>query len=214
MIKIQGLIISNGNINDYNKLNDMLDNSDYVICADGGIRHIRKLDRIPDIILGDLDSVSSEDIEYIKLKNIETMKFPTVKDETDTELAVKFLIERGCTSIYFLGATGNRLDHTLANVFLLNSLLEKDIQGKIVDDKNEIYLIDDFLELENTANSYVSIIPISQTGIELSISGFFYNLNDVFIQFGSTQGISNEIIEKKANIKIHSGKALIIQSMD
>lgn len=212
--KMQGLIISNGSINDYEKLIKIFEVSDYVVCADGGIRYLRKINKTPNIILGDFDSVSKEDLEYIKSKNIETHKFPPIKDKTDTELALDYLIDIGCMEIYLFGATGSRMDHTLANIFLLNILLEKGIRGIIVDDKNEIYIEDDFLELRRSKDSFISIIPIDQEGIRISISGFFYNLEDVLIPFGSTHGISNEIVEDKCSIKIHKGKAIIIQSID
>ena len=209
-----GLIVSNGNINNYEKLISTLNKSDYIICADGGIRHLRAIDKSPDIVLGDLDSVGDEDLKYIKRKNIKTEKFPPIKDKTDTDLALDFLIEMGCSEIYFLGATGDRIDHTLANIFLLDSLLEKGIRGIILDDKNDIYLLDDKLKLFGEENSFISIIPISQSGVEISISGCFYNLDRVSIPFGSTQGISNEIVEEFANILIHKGKAIIIKAID
>ena len=211
---MQGLVVSNGNINDYDKLNSIFESSDYVVCADGGIRHLREIDKSPNILLGDLDSVSKKDLEFVKSKNIEIHKFPPVKDKTDTELATEYLIDLACKSIYFLGATGSRIDHTLANVFLLNLLLKKGIRGIIVDDKNEIYIEDDFLQLKKLEKSFLSIMPIDQAGINLSISGCFYNLDNAFIPFGSTHGISNEIVEDKCSIKIHRGKAIIIRSID
>lgn len=209
-----GLIVSNGNINNYEKLNSTFNKSDYIICADGGIRHLRAIDKCPDIVLGDLDSVKSEDMEYIRIKSIKMEKFPPIKDKTDTDLALDYLIEMGCNVIYFLGATGDRIDHTLANIFLLDSLLKKGIKGIILDDKNDIYLLDDNLKLVGEENSFISIIPISQPGVQISISGCFYNLDKVSIPFGSTQGISNEIVEEFANINIHRGKAIIIKAID
>lgn len=211
---MKALLVSNGYINDYKKLLDNLDRADYIACADGGIRHLRAVDRKPDIIIGDLDSISDEDLAYIKRDDIEIHKFPSIKDYTDTELAAKFLIDKGYKEIVFMAVTGDRIDHSLGNIFLLNLMLEEKISARIIDDKNTIYLLDDYMELEKEEDSFLSIIAISEAGVEISLSGFFYDLHREHIAFGSTRGISNEIIEDRGIIQIHRGKALIIQSKD
>lgn len=211
---MRGLIVSNGDINNYVKLNKVFKASDFVICADGGIRHLMKIHQKPDIILGDFDSINKESIEYIEKENIKIEKHSPIKDKTDTELSMDYLIEKGCSEISLMGATGSRQDHSIANVFLLDYLLKKKIKGVIYDDKNSIYLIDDLLCLKREINTFVSIIPISDSGVVLSISGFFYNLDNVFIPFASTHGVSNQITEDIGQIKIHKGRALVIQSID
>ncbi len=127
---------------------------------------------------------------------------------------MKYLIDRGYKEIILTGVTGTRQDHTMANIFLLNTLYDKGINGKIVDDNNIIYLTDDYLERWCLKNSYVSIIPIVEDGIVISLNGFFYNLDNEFIKFGSTYGISNEIVDNTGIIKIHRGKALVFISKD
>lgn len=209
-----GLIISNGSIDNYDKLKRVFKLADYTICADGGLRHLRAIGEVPDIVLGDLDSIKTEDRDYIKRKNIDTRKFPPIKDNTDTDLCLDFLLDMGCSKVYFLGATGDRIDHTLANIFLLSSLLEKGVKGVICDDKNDIYLSNTHLEIKGEDDSFISVIPISENGAVISISGCFYNLDKVSLPFSSTRGISNEIVDKYASITIHKGKALIIKAID
>ncbi len=211
---MKALIVSNGYINDYKKLLENLDRADYIACADGGIRHLRAVEKRPDIIIGDLDSISQDDLAYVREKNIPIHKFSSIKDYTDTELAAKFLIDKGYRDIVFMAVTGDRIDHSLGNIFLLNLMLEEEVSARIIDDKNTIYILDDYMELEKEEDSFVSVIAIDDAGVEVSLSGFFYNLHREYIPFGSTRGISNEIIEDRASIQIHRGKALIIQSKD
>lgn len=211
---MRGLIVSNGDISNYTKLSSLYKSSEYVICADGGVRHLIEINEKPDMVLGDLDSISIENLEYIKKENIKTEKFPPEKDKTDTELAMDYLIEKGCTEISFIGVTGSRQDHTMANIFLLYTLLQRKIKGIIFDDNNTIYVVDDLLCLEKKENTYISIVPISEAGIRLSITGFFYDLNNCFMPFGSTHGISNEVLGEMGKIQIHTGKALVIESID
>lgn len=211
---MKGLIISSGIINDNTRLKKEIDTSDFILCADAGVEHLIELDIKPDLVIGDLDSISQLGLDYIKHNNVPIYKFPSIKDDTDTALALEYLIEKGFDEITLMGVTGTRIDHTMANILLLNTLLEKGIKGKIVDGHNIIQLIDDYLEIEYIENSFVSIIPINEEGLEVSLEGFFYNLKREIIKFGSTYGISNKIIENCGKIKIHKGKALIFISND
>lgn len=211
---MKGLIVSNGTITDYGRLELEANRADFIICADGGMNHLAKINKKPDIVIGDLDSINQLALDYIKSNNIPVEKYPAIKDATDTNIAMEYLIDKGYKEIVLMGVTGTRQDHTMANIFLLSTLHDKGIKGKIVDDNNIIYLIDDYLELEYLEDSYLSIIPIVNEGIVISLSGFFYNLDREFIPFGSTHGISNKIIENIGIIKVHSGRALIFVSKD
>lgn len=211
---MKALIISSGTINNCNILESMAKEADFIVCADGGMDHLMKLNRLPDLVLGDLDSISKLALDYINKNNIKIEKYSSIKDATDTNLAMEYLIDEGYKDITLIGVTGTRQDHTIANILLLNRLHEKKIKGKIVDDNNIIYLIDDWMELEYKEGVFISIVPITDNGIEVSLSGFYYNLNNIKIRFGSTYGISNKIINNYGIIKIHSGKALVFISKD
>lgn len=211
---MKGLIVSSGTIRDYNRLELVVKESDFIICADGGMDHLLAINKRPDLVIGDLDSISESSLNYIKNNNVTVEKYSSIKDTTDTDLAMEYLIDNGFKEITLMGVTGTRQDHTMANILLLNTLHNKGIRGKIVDDNNIIQLIDDYLELEFIEKSYVSVIPITEEGIVVSLLGFFYNLEEETIMFGSTYGISNKIIDNRGIIKIHSGKALVFVSKD
>ena len=211
---MKGIVISSGYISDYKRLEDMIKESDFIICADGGTNHVINIDYRPNLIIGDLDSIYKETLKIIKDENIEILKYPSNKGKTDTELALEYLIEKNFDDITLMGVTGNRQDHTQGNIYLLNRLLDKGINGKIVDDNNIIYLVKDYLEIQDTKNTFVSIIPITEKGIIITLKGFLYPLQEEKIEFSSTLGISNKIIEDIAKIKIHKGKALVFVSKD
>ena len=100
-------------------------------------------------------------------------KYSSIKDATDTALAMEYLIDKEYKEIILMGVTGTRQDHTMANIFLLNTLHDKGIKGKIIDDNNIIYLIDNYMELQYLEDKYVSIVPIVEEGIVISLKGFF-----------------------------------------
>lgn len=210
----KGLIISSGKINDYVLLEELIYENDYIVCADGGLDHIMQIDKIPNIILGDLDSISDLAIKYISDKNIEIEKFPSIKDNTDTELAIIHLVNKGIDNITLIGGTGTRLDHTLANILLMKRFNNNDKVLRIIDDNNIINYVVDDIRIERKDNKFISIIPLNYEGITVSLSGFKYPLDHKFIEFSSTLGISNEIIDDIGVITIHKGEALVFESLD
>ncbi len=105
---MKGLVISSGNIEDYRQLIEIVKEKDYVLCADGGLRHAINAGIKPDGAIGDFDSINETIKEYLIKNNIPIYKFPIEKDETDTELGIDHLLEIGCTDITLVGVTGTR----------------------------------------------------------------------------------------------------------
>lgn len=211
---MKALLVSGGKISDFEILNNIGKNVDYILCADGGTDYCLKADLLPNIIVGDLDSITEFSLKIVKKKEIPIKKFPIKKDSTDTELAIDYLIQKGFKDITILGAIGSRIDHTLANIFLLNKLKSENIAGRIIDSHNIIYLVDDELTINNKSNCYISIIPISDNGAIVSLEGFEYALCKEKLKFSSTLGISNRIKGSQGYIKIHKGICLVSISKD
>lgn len=210
----KGLIIASGEINNLEMLKEQIASHDYILCVDGGIRYIYDMDIRIDAIIGDLDSVDDRFSDFIARNNIPIFKFPVEKNETDTELAIEHLMEEKCDYITIMGAIGSRMDHTLANILLLKRLAKKNIYGQIIDDNNIIVLLNGYLEIKRKENYYLSIIPITPSGVLISLKGFYYKVEGGHIEYGSTLGISNKIVDEVGEITIKKGQALIIQARD
>lgn len=211
---MKGLVLSGGSISDYNILKNHLTDKDFVICADGGVRHAIAFGIVPNLVVGDFDSIDSDSLEFIKAKNIQIISFPVEKDETDTEIAVNYLIDKGFNEITMIGVSGSRLDHTFGSIMLLDRLLRNGIKGLIADSNNTVYMSEDYLRLERKEGYYISIIPLGFNGIRVTLGGFYYPLENAHIEYGSTLGISNRIIDDYGEIKILEGKALVFHSKD
>lgn len=211
---MKALIIASGTISDYNLLNSLVQEHNFILCADGGLNHLMQINTIPNLVIGDLDSISKESLDYIKQNNIQVAQFSIMKDETDTHLALNYLIEKEYNEITIVGGIGSRIDHTLGNIYLLRFLKEKKIKGRIINENNIIHLVDKFIKIIKKPGYYISIIPITTDGIDISIRGFLYPLVNEHIEFGSTRGISNEINCDFGTITINKGEALIIESND
>lgn len=208
------LIIANGDDVDKSSLEGI--KIDYVICADGGLEKAENLQVVPDLILGDFDSVNKDVLEKYK-KSSEIMKFPAEKDFTDMELSIETAVEKGFRDIVLLGATGGpRLDHSLANMMLLEKYYNLGINIIIIDNNNKIQIIADNCDmmLDKKTGNFVSLIPLTENLNGLTLLGFKYPLDRVVVKRGSTLCVSNEIVSDKGRIILEKGTAMLFISRD
>ncbi|WP_019228505.1 thiamine diphosphokinase [Sedimentibacter sp. B4] len=208
------LIIANGDDVDKTSLENI--NIDYVICADGGLEKAEKLQVVPDLIIGDFDSVHGDVLEKYK-RSSEIMKYPAEKDFTDMELSIEIAVKKGFRDILLVGATGGpRLDHSLANMMLLEKYYKLGINIIIVDNNNKIQIISDNCNmlLDKKRETFVSLIPLTEEINGLTLEGFKYPLDRVVVKRGSTLCVSNEIISDNGRIILEGGTALLFISRD
>lgn len=212
------LIISGGHIDDVFALDWMKKNIyDCIIAADSGMNFLHRNRIVPDIIAGDFDSVNDDSLdEFSSLSDVEMLRLNPIKDDTDTEFVIREAIRRGATEITLLGATGTRLDHVLANVYLLGIGLEEGVQIQIVDTHNRIRMIQDSLVVakEEQFGEFVSVLPVKGDATGVTLEGMKYPLQDADINCFSSLGISNEIVEEKVKISVKQGTLLVIESRD
>lgn len=218
MKSIKTLIITGGAI-DEAFAGDYLQKQkfDFIIAADAGLIFCQKAGVEPDLILGDFDSVPREVLaEYERTCAHKIMKYPSQKDETDTELALNEALKRVSREIVILGATGTRLDHVLGNMQLLKTALEAGAVCYLVDANNRIRMIDSPLVLKKDEQfgTYVSLIPFTLLVEGLTLTGFAYGLDHFCLASGNGRCVSNEITEKQAEITFTSGLLIVIESRD
>lgn len=203
---MRALIIANGKITDFEKIKKYIKKDDYVICADGGYDYAKKLGVCPNVIIGDMDSISSDDVKEKKLV------FPKKKDLTDSELVVGYAVENGFDELLLVGFTGGRADHMLTNIMLLTKHADVDI--KIIDEYSEISLAKEENVIYGECGGLISIIPINGDLCGVSTEGLEYPLKDETLYFGEGRGVSNVMLSDKCKITIKSGRGLIIKSTD
>ena len=188
-----------------------------IIVCDRGLEALYQLKIIPNHVVGDFDSVSSEVLEFYKKQTqIIFHTYNAEKDNTDTDIALKLATRLKSSKITILGALGKRMDHAIANIHILKDALYAEIPCKILDEYNRIYLInkETTLEKEKVYGKYVSLIPLTSTVEGLTLTGFKYPLNEYTLPIGTSLGISNEIIEDRAYIKMKKGILIAIESKD
>lgn len=196
-------------------------NFETIIAVDGGLKYIDEMHIQPNIIVGDFDTINPEILhKYEHQKDIILKRFDPVKDFTDTESAMKVAVEIGSEEITILGGTGTRLDHTIANIQLLQIPLKKHIRTCIINDNNKIVLLDAESGIEvlpkNEKYKYLSLIPLTEIVKGVTIEGVKYPLNKTtfYLNERISLGVSNEIISSEATVSVDQGILIVIQSCD
>lgn len=204
---MRAYIFGGAHIQDYSKIN--IEKNAFIICADSGLKHVQNLKLVPSCILGDFDSYDG-DISYT---NVEVIKYPKEKDDTDLMIAVKYAIEKKYDDIIIYGALGQRLDHTFASVQTLNYIYEKGLTGVLVGD-NDIVMIQKkgICKYSKKEDYYFSVFNMSGEFTLVNMDGFKYNVHEASISNFFPIGVSNEILSEEANIEVLSGELLIIYS--
>lgn len=172
----------------------------------------------PDIAVGDFDSLSKEGEAYMEtLTNTEILRLKPEKDDSDTQSAVNYAIEHGAGKIMILGATGNRIDHLMANFGILMLGKSKNVQIILADKYNYMCLIENgtILKKEEQFGKYVSFFPIGGEVCNLTLKGFKYPLDGYCLRTeDSGLTVSNEFREANAEVTFDSGTLLMIMSRD
>lgn len=207
------LILTNGEYGDYSFCNQDKQ-YDYVICADRGICHARRLGIMPDLIVGDFDSGSEEDLVYFQNQGVIINRFPSEKDETDTEIAIQRAIEMQPEEVDIYGGLGSRLDHSLGNVHLLYQLLMVGIKGRLLNPNNSVSLAMNSYKITGKKGDLVSLIPFAGNVEGVTTKGLAYPLEDVTISIGTSLGISNYLLEEVAEVVIRKGILIVIRARD
>lgn len=205
------IIFANGNLDPTSKLDALLKKADLIIAADGGANHCAHLGIIPDVLLGDLDSIFPENLESYKTEGIAINHHPKRKDATDLELALDLAVEKGSRSVWLVGALGGRWDMSLANIMLAagdkykhlkTSLLGRDCSMQILHPGTHT--------ITGEPGQKVSILPLKGDAHGVTLSGFEYPLKDHFVPFGSSIGVSNIMEKDQGTVQFIQGALLCV----
>ena len=209
-------IILNGEIKEYKVIKNILIKGqyDYIICADGGANHTYNMDIIPDYIIGDLDSVEAEIVNHYENCGVRFEKFPSKKNETDTELCIYLADKLKAKEIHFIGALGGRIDHTIANINLLYYVRQMNIVPKIISEKEQVHIAtNEEITIYGNKGDAISVIPINGDAKRVTLTNLEYPLNNYDMKFYLPLGISNVMLNKECKLKVENGSILIIRNI-
>ena len=190
---------------------------DKVIAVDGGLSAANLLNIYPDSIIGDFDTVGEDLVDkYEQGAKATIIRLNPIKDDTDTQYAIKHAMSIGAKEIHIIGGTGGRFDHSLANVFMLKMAYEQDVKVYMYDKINKIHVIDDLVHIKKDPmyDKKISFIQLEGPAIGVTLKGFKYNVSE--FDFDTSKeyriGVSNEFAGEEAEVLIERGTFIVIET--
>jgi len=179
-----------------------------IVCCDGGVRHADKLNVKPDVIVGDMDSIAAAELERREASGTKILRYPANKDATDTQLVLEYALELKPAAVEIWGALGGRVDHALANLFLLD--WSKEVSIKLIDEYCEAFIVRKKASFSKAVGQTVSLFALDDKAEGIKLSGFQYPLDNAKLVAQSPRGISNVIVTKDAAMEVQAGRLLVI----
>ncbi len=207
------VIISGGRLGnvDFFRANVAKIDNRLLIACDGGARHLPGSGLIPDVLLGDMDSVNPEQLADYEKAGVKVIRYPVNKDFTDTALALDYALSLKPRGIDIWGTQGGRIDHALANLFLLIKTKEAGIPTRLMDEYCEAFVPIGDVIFTDASGCLVSLIALSPEVEGITLAGFLYPLSDGTLTMSESRGVSNIIAGDRARIHIRSGNLLVIR---
>lgn len=205
---MRAILICNGDAPSKQFLRKLIRNYDVVACADGGANIAYRFGIRPDFIIGDLDSVSENVVNFYQKKGTEVI-YDSDQNSTDIEKSVKFLIHKGCTSIDIVSAIGNRIDHNLGNLSVLVNYRKK-ANLRMVGEGSEIFFATGKFSFRANKGDIISLIPFGRKVFVLKTVGLKFKLKNENLTF-SGRGVSNIAIGSKVTIHIGKGGVFVFK---
>lgn len=189
-------------------LKNNIHSDDFVICADGGYDIANKCGIVPDLLIGDFDSIKAIP------DNVDKITLPVEKDVTDSVAAYNEGVERGFNRFVLFGGTGGRFEHTFANISLMANASCDGYQFEIIDERHIFRSItNSSIKIERKNNQQISIFAFGDRAFGVTLKGFHYPLCDFTLNpFNGALGTSNDIVDDYGEISVKDGTLIIIET--
>ena len=189
-----------------------LQGNDFLVAVDGGLHHLHDLGLNPHLLIGDMDSLSAQEVEACRQAGIEILHFPPAKNKTDLELALDEVLRRGYRNIRIAFALGGRLDQTLGNLALLSRPDLDYCSVRIDDGLTEVALLRHTITLACQPGDTVSLLPWGGEAGGVVTHGLEYALEGETLLPWQTRGISNRCTGKRFSVSLEQGALLLIHT--
>ena len=188
-----------------------------IVGVDKGVEYLYHHQIKPNYIVGDFDSIAPEVIKYYKTEtNVAIREYNPVKDESDTEMAIRIAITIGSTEIYILGATGGRIDHLWANVQSLAIACKFNVRAYILDPQNRIFVTDKPCQLKKSEayGKYLSVFSLSGDIFDFNMKGTKWPLEHHVLKPTDSLTVSNRFEDELVEIDFIGGTIVVMETRD
>lgn len=205
-------ILANGQLTDMVRARQQIQAADCLICADGGTQHALRLGVVPDIVVGDLDSIAPELKAELEAAGVRFETYPTRKDQTDLELALRLAVELGASHVDLLATLGGRLDQSLANLLLLTQATWVGVTVRVVEGAETAWIVrgGQTTCVEGASGDTLSLVPLTPQVSGVNLEGVEWPLRNATLHMGSTLTISNCLAGPSACVQVGEGLVLVV----
>ena len=187
-----------------------------VIAADSGADRALEIGIRPDVVVGDLDSVSIDTLAELRVDpEVEIDEHPTAKDETDLELAMLRALTAEPERIVVTGLDGGRPDHQLANLLLLADARWRDVTVDAELEGASVRVVHDRRQLDAPAGALVSLLPVGGDALGVTTGGLAFPLAGETLPAGTPRGISNVVEVADPTVAVERGTlvAMVVRGL-
>ena len=219
--KTRALLVANGQIEDPVILLEILINTYHfndkflIVSVDGALKNCLNLKLIPDMVIGDMDSICKKDKEILKIHNPDALfiKSNCEKDESDSQLALEYLVKNNIKDIILIGALGKRIDHSLANLLNISSQVLENAEIKIIDENFEISVLRKSSEIKGVIGNTLSIFSLTPYTYFINTDGLKYKLHEEKLMFCPIRGLSNIFEKETIRLDFMDGILLLMKEI-
>lgn len=206
---MKAIVIAGGDISAPAFYKPFVSEAEYILCADSGYLNAKKIGIVPDLVVGDFDSMPQNELP----DSIERLVLPVEKDETDLHTCIRTAIEQGAKEILVFGGRGSRLDHSMAAVSLAYMAYLQGVRVRLIDEHNELFVFSGEVEVQKKEGYHLSLMPLTETS-GIYTEGLYYPVDNGQMAWGNPYGVSNEFAADVAKIRVEKGVMMLILSRD
>lgn len=201
---MNALIVANGAAPPRTLARRLAAAADLVLCADGGANHALRLGLRPDVIIGDLDSITPATAR--RFRAVPSLRIAE-QYSTDLEKTIRYALLHRYADITVVGATGRRLDHTAGNLACFRKFGAR-CTLRFIDAEGELTLIGRKTDIATRKGELLSLIPLERcTGV--TTTGLKYSLRNAVLELGVREGTSNRALAGRAAVSVKRGTLLL-----
>lgn len=205
------LILTGGRAPEHNYVKNYLDKADLIVAADSGMDLQDKYNCRIDYFIGDMDSLKNR-LLLSRLPEDRIITYPEDKDQSDTELAIRFVKEKGYNNFILIGGGGGREDHFFALCTLFYQ--QKPVPRFWITQKSRISHVTASFSSHGLSGRKISCFPVGKGPWKILSKGLKWSLNDLNWYLGMNQGLSNQSLGKEINIQVLKGALILFENLD
>jgi len=215
-VQTRALVFANGELNDGPMVRHALAQGAgaLIAAADGGARLAQACGLRPTVVIGDMDSLTADEVAALRAGGSTVLSYPEEKDQTDLELVLHWASEQGVNWMRIIGGIGSRFDQTVSNLHLLALPALKGCDVRMAAWAQETWLLrppEGFID--GAPGDTVSLLPLSGRVTGIRTDGLRYPLHDETLALGPARGVSNVLTDARARVRIAEGVLLVVRTL-